>query len=134
MIYAFDLASANQADAVLCVAADAITDTVKEAYAELGVLATSEPGSNGAGFALAEGAVALMAERLSKAQERGARIYGEVLGYGITSDAQGVGMMDAGGAGILRGRHGERWPFQGDDRPGRGRNPVGGNLIDDRGA
>jgi 3-oxoacyl-[acyl-carrier-protein] synthase II len=103
LIYASDLAASNQADAMLCIAADAMTDTVLQAYRELGALASSEPGSNGAnGFALSEGSVALVVERMSKAKERGARIYGEVLGYGITSDAEGVGLIDKNGEGIER--------------------------------
>jgi 3-oxoacyl-[acyl-carrier-protein] synthase II len=103
LIYAYDLAACNQAEALLCVAADAITDTVVAAYRELGGLAGSEPGANGAnGFALAEGSVTLVVERLSRARERGARIYGEVLGYGITSDAEGIGLIDKSGAGIER--------------------------------
>jgi 3-oxoacyl-[acyl-carrier-protein] synthase II len=102
LIYAYDLAAENQADAMVCIAADAITDTVIQAYKELGALASSEPGTNGNGFALSEGSVVLVLERLSKAQGRGARIYGEVLGYGITSDAQGVGMIDKSGEGIER--------------------------------
>jgi 3-oxoacyl-[acyl-carrier-protein] synthase II len=103
LIYAYDLAACNQADAMLCIAADAITDTVVQAYRELGSLTSSEPGANGAnGFALSEGSVVLVVERLSKAKERGARIYGELLGYGITSDAQGVGLIDKSGAGIER--------------------------------
>ena len=44
----------------------------------------------------------MLTERLGKAQERGARIYGEVLGYGITSDAAGVGRIDPEGDGIER--------------------------------
>ncbi len=80
-----------------------MTDTVLKAYQELGALASSEPGTNGAnGFALSEGSVVLVLERLSKAKARGARIYGEVLGYGITSDATGVGMIDKSGEGIER--------------------------------
>jgi 3-oxoacyl-[acyl-carrier-protein] synthase II len=102
LIYAYDLTAENQADAVVAIAADALTDTVIQAYKELGVLADSEPGTNGAGFALSEGSTVLVLERLSKAKERGARIYGEVLGYGITSDAAGVGMMDKQGEGIER--------------------------------
>jgi 3-oxoacyl-[acyl-carrier-protein] synthase II len=102
LIYSYDLAAENQADAMVCIAADAITDTVLQAYKELGALASSEPGTNGGGFALSEGSVALVLERLSYAKARGARIYGEVLGYGITSDATGVGLIDKSGAGIER--------------------------------
>jgi len=103
LTYAFDLAACGQADAMLCVAVDALTDTVLRAYKELGLLASSEPGSNGArGFALAEGCVALVLERLSAAKERGARIHGEVVGYGITSDAMGVGRVDPHGEGVER--------------------------------
>jgi 3-oxoacyl-[acyl-carrier-protein] synthase II len=102
LIYAYDLAAENQADAMVCIAADAITDTVLRAYQELGALASSEPGTNGTGFALSEGSVVLVLERLSKAKARGAKIYGEVLGYGITSDAVGVGLIDKSGDGVER--------------------------------
>lgn len=103
LVYAFDLAASNQADAMLCIATDVITDTVLRAYKELGVLAGSEPGSNGAhGFALSEGCVALVLERLSSAKARGARIHGEVLGHAITSDAMGVGRIDRHGEGVER--------------------------------
>jgi 3-oxoacyl-[acyl-carrier-protein] synthase II len=54
------------------------------------------------GFGLAEAGVALVLERLSLAQKRGARIYGEVLGFAITSDGQGVGHFDPAGCGIER--------------------------------
>src|SRR5205823_4328720 len=103
LIYAYDLAASNQADAMVCIAADAMTDTVLQAYKELGVLASSQPGTNGAnGFALSEGSIVLVVERLSKAKERSARIYGELLGYGITSDAEGVGLIDKNGDGLER--------------------------------
>jgi 3-oxoacyl-[acyl-carrier-protein] synthase II len=103
LTYAFDLATSGKADAMVSVAADALTDTVVDAYRDLGSLTGSEPGSNGSGgFALAEGAIAFVVERLSKAKERGARIYGEILGYGITSDAVGVGRIDKEGAGVER--------------------------------
>jgi 3-oxoacyl-[acyl-carrier-protein] synthase II len=103
LTYAFDLAASGKADAMVSIAADALTDTVVQAYRELGSLTGSEPGSNGSsGFAIAEGTVVFVLERLSHAQARGARIYGEVLGYGITSDAVGVARVDKGGTGIER--------------------------------
>jgi 3-oxoacyl-[acyl-carrier-protein] synthase II len=39
------------------------------------------------GFVMAEGAGILMLERLDDARRRGARVYGEVAGYGLTNDA-----------------------------------------------
>lgn len=42
------------------------------------------------GFVMAEGAGILVLESLSHAQKRGAKIYGEVTGYGATSDAYHV--------------------------------------------
>ena len=102
LVYGCDLAGADHADAVVCLGADALTDTVLAAYKELGVLAGSSPASNGGGLALGEAGVALVVERLGTASERGARVYGEVLGYGITSDAQGIGRIDPEGEGIER--------------------------------
>ena len=93
--YGYDLVSCGQADAVVCLAADTLTDTVIRGYRENGFLSSA-----GDGFALAEAGVAIVLERESVARKRGARIYGEVLGFAITSDAQGVGHFDAAGCGL----------------------------------
>jgi 3-oxoacyl-[acyl-carrier-protein] synthase II len=101
--YAFDLARSDQADAAIAVAADAVSDTVVEAYRQLGTVARDEPGTSAArGFALAEGGFALVLERKTVADARKARVYGELLGYGITSDAKGIGRWDRAGDGIER--------------------------------
>jgi 3-oxoacyl-[acyl-carrier-protein] synthase II len=95
--YANDLLAGNQADAIIALAADTLTDTVIRGYRGLGVLS-----SGGDGFALSEAGVALLMERRSAAQSRGAHIYGEMLGYGIASDARGVGRIDPRGRGQER--------------------------------
>jgi 3-oxoacyl-[acyl-carrier-protein] synthase II len=103
LCYGCDLAATDHADAVLCLGADSLTDTVITAYRELGVLAGASPNGAGAhGMALAEAGVAVLVERLGAARERGARIRGEVLGYAITSDARGIGRIDPEGEGLER--------------------------------
>ncbi len=94
--YGRDLVADGRADALLCVAADTLTDAVIRAYRQLGLL------SPAGGFALAEAGASLILERLGHARARGARIYGEVLGYGIASDGLGVGAFDPWGRGLAR--------------------------------
>jgi 3-oxoacyl-[acyl-carrier-protein] synthase II len=110
LCYGWDLAATDHADAVLCLGADSLTDTVITAYRELGVLdspadggaGSSTNGANAHGMALAEAGVAVLVERLGAAHERGARIRGEVLGYAVTSDACGIGRVDPEGEGLER--------------------------------
>jgi 3-oxoacyl-[acyl-carrier-protein] synthase II len=103
LCYAFDLATLDQADAIVAIAADSVTDSVLRAYRDLGIV--TGPGG-GRGFALAEAGVSIVLERASSATARGARALGEVLGYGIASDALGVGRWDSHGGGVERAMRG----------------------------
>jgi len=106
LCYGCELAGADHADAMLCLGADSLTDTVIAAYRELGVLRTADSADAGSGaasgMALAEAGVAVLVERLGAAQRRGARIHAEVLGHAVTSDARGIGHLDPEGEGIER--------------------------------
>jgi 3-oxoacyl-[acyl-carrier-protein] synthase II len=94
---AFELIRAGMADTMLAGGCDAsITPIHLDNWRCLGVLAKGdgEPGRavrpfsrDREGFVLGEGAAVVVLEKLESALRRGATIYGEVLGYGFSSDA-----------------------------------------------
>jgi 3-oxoacyl-[acyl-carrier-protein] synthase II len=102
LCYGVDLTSTDHADAIVCVGADTLTDTVIAAYRGLGLLADGEAPGTGNGMVLAEAGIGVLVERLRHATERGATPYAEVVGHGITSDAVGIGRVDRAGEGVER--------------------------------
>jgi 3-oxoacyl-[acyl-carrier-protein] synthase II len=86
-------------DAAICLGVDTLTDMVIAAYRGLGVIAGED---NGDGLALAEAGLALLVERQNAAGGRGARSYGDIRGFGITSDGLGVAHVDRQGNGVER--------------------------------
>jgi 3-oxoacyl-[acyl-carrier-protein] synthase II len=104
LCYGADLIATDHADALLCLGVDTLTEMVIDAYRGLGVLAGDGSRTEDAadGLALSEAGVALLVERLGSARERDVRIYGEVVGYGMTCDGLGVGCVAPSGEGVER--------------------------------
>jgi len=99
----------NTADVVLAGGAEAVVTPIAiAAFARMGALsgrhddpaAASRPFDvDRDGFVMGEGAAFLVLERLDRALARGARIYGEVLGYGRNADAYHITAPSPGGSG-----------------------------------
>lgn len=109
---ALDLLRVGRADVVVCGGTEAAIHPLPLAgFAAMRALsgredapeAASRPYDKGRdGFVLGEGAGVLVLEKAGHARARGARIYAEVAGAGITSDAYHVAAPDPVGAGAAR--------------------------------
>jgi 3-oxoacyl-[acyl-carrier-protein] synthase II len=88
--HASDLIASGSADVAIAGGADSVGRFFHAGFHRLGALASEKCSpfdKDRAGMLTAEGGIALVLEKLESAQERGAHIYAEVLGYGMTCDA-----------------------------------------------
>jgi 3-oxoacyl-[acyl-carrier-protein] synthase II len=96
--YAYDLLVCGEADVVAAGGADSVCRWAHAGFYRLGALGKQDCtpfDRDRTGIITAEGGVALVLEALEHAQARGARIYAEVLGYGLNCDARHMVAPDA---------------------------------------
>lgn len=108
----FKIIQRGDADAMICGGAEsAITPMSVSGFASMRALSTrnndpvhaSRPfDAERDGFVIGEGAGILILEELEFAKARGARIYAELVGYGMSADAFHVTMPDETGSGAIR--------------------------------
>jgi 3-oxoacyl-[acyl-carrier-protein] synthase II len=108
----FKIIQRGDADAMICGGAEsAITPMSVAGFAALRALSTRNEDPQHAsrpfdlhrdGFVIGEGAGIMILEELEFARRRGARIYAEVVGYGMTGDAFHITMPDQTGSGAVR--------------------------------
>lgn len=107
LAYAYELLSARKVDHVVAGGMDGFSKVTYVGFRSLGAVAQAPcgPFSSTIGITLGEGAAVLILERMETAQQRGARIYAELLGYGSSWDGYHVTEPDPTGEGILRSAH-----------------------------
>lgn len=102
---AYDLISSGVADMVACGGVDTLTRLIYCGFHRMGALAKDvcRPfDKDRDGVAFGEGAGITVLEELEHAQLRGARVYAELAGYGISNDAYHITAPDPSGSGAVR--------------------------------
>lgn len=103
--WSLDALRAGRADLMLAGGADAFSRITYTGFARLGAIAPElcQPfDKNRKGMVPGEGAAVLVLERLVDARARGARIYAEVAGYGLSCDAHHMTAAHPEGDGAAR--------------------------------
>ena len=103
--HALDTLRAGRAEVMLAGGADAFSRITYAGFARLGAIAPElcQPfDRNRKGMIPGEGAAVLVLERLDRARERGAPIYAEVAGYGLSCDAHHMTAAHPEGDGAAR--------------------------------
>jgi 3-oxoacyl-[acyl-carrier-protein] synthase II len=108
----FKIIQRGDADVMICGGAEsAITPMSVAGFASMRALSTRNDDPQHAsrpferdrdGFVIGEGAGIMILEELESARRRGARIYAELVGYGMTADAFHLTMPDESGSGAIR--------------------------------
>jgi 3-oxoacyl-[acyl-carrier-protein] synthase II len=101
LAHALDSIRNDEADAMLAGGSDAFSRITYTGFARLGAIAPVECqpfDKNRRGMVPGEGAAVLLLERLDRAVARGARIYAELAGYGLTCDANHMTAPQGDGA------------------------------------
>lgn len=104
--YSADLIADGEASIMLALTADEITPELHLGYDRLGLLGSADStpyAADTTGLVPGAGAAALVLEELHHALDRGATIYGEVLGQSNTADAGPIGGIDPEGEAWARG-------------------------------
>jgi 3-oxoacyl-[acyl-carrier-protein] synthase II len=105
LAYAYDTLLAGRADLMLAGGADSFSRITYTGFARLGAIAPErcQPfDRNRKGMIPGEGAAVLTLELADAAQKRGARIYAELMGYGLSCDAHHATSMTPNGEGVVR--------------------------------
>lgn len=103
--HAFDLIRAGRARVMLAGGADAFSRITYSGFAKLGAIADQQCqpfDKHRQGMVPGEGAALLVLESMAHAEQRGARIYAEVLGYGLSCDAHHITAAHPEGDGARR--------------------------------
>jgi len=105
LAWAYDLVAEGTTDLMVAGGADTFTRLIYCGFARMSALSKTvcKPfDKNRDGVSFGEGAGILVVEELEHARKRGANIFAEILGYGVSNDAHHVTAPEPNGAGFVR--------------------------------